>query len=61
MSIPLEQHGEGREARSYALSSAARPFISLATLWPQVLALRFVDRVGKGIRGALRDAGVLGR
>ena len=34
----------------YALSSAARPFISLATMWPQVLALRFVDRVGKGIR-----------
>jgi len=40
----------------YALSSAARPFISLATLWPQVLALRLVDRVGKGIRGAPRDA-----
>lgn len=40
----------------YALSSAARPFISLAMTWPQVLALRFVDRVGKGIRGAPRDA-----
>ena len=40
----------------YALSSAARPFISLATMWPQVLALRFVDRVGKGIRSAPRDA-----
>jgi MFS family permease len=40
----------------YALSSAARPFMSLATMWPQVLALRFVDRVGKGIRSAPRDA-----
>ena len=40
----------------YALSSAARPFISLATMWPQVLALRFVDRVGKGIRTSPRDA-----
>jgi len=40
----------------YALSSAARPFISLATMWPQVLALRLIDRVGKGIRSAPRDA-----
>jgi MFS family permease len=40
----------------YALSSAARPFISLATMWPQVLALRLLDRVGKGIRSAPRDA-----
>jgi len=40
----------------YSLSSAARPFISIAASWPQVLALRFVDRVGKGIRGAPRDA-----
>lgn len=40
----------------YALSSAARPFISLATIWPQVLALRFIDRVGKGIRTSPRDA-----
>ena len=40
----------------YALSSVARPFISVASAWPQVLALRFVDRVGKGIRNAPRDA-----
>lgn len=40
----------------YVLSSAARPFISLATMWPQVLALRFIDRVGKGIRTSPRDA-----
>ena len=40
----------------YSLSAAARPFISIATTWFTVFALRFVDRVGKGIRGAPRDA-----
>ncbi|HLG56142.1 MAG TPA: MFS transporter [Vicinamibacterales bacterium] len=40
----------------YALSSAARPLIALSTAWPQVLAIRVLDRMGKGIRGAPRDA-----
>jgi MFS family permease len=40
----------------YGLSSAMRPFIGAATSWTQVLALRFADRLGKGIRGAPRDA-----
>jgi MFS family permease len=40
----------------YALSSLARPFIALTTSWPQVLAIRALDRTGKGIRGAPRDA-----
>lgn len=40
----------------YSLSSAVRPLIALAGAWPQVLALRFFDRLGKGIRGAPRDA-----
>lgn len=40
----------------YGLSSAVRPLIAIATAWPQVLAIRFVDRLGKGIRGAPRDA-----
>ena len=40
----------------YGLSSAVRPFISVAASWPQVLALRFIDRFGKGVRGAPRDA-----
>lgn len=40
----------------YALSSAVRPFIGLASSWTQVLALRFTDRLGKGVRGAPRDA-----
>jgi MFS family permease len=40
----------------YGLSSFFRPFIGLAQVWPVVLALRFIDRVGKGIRSSPRDA-----
>lgn len=40
----------------YSLSSLMRPLIGLVTTWPQVLGIRFLDRVGKGIRGAPRDA-----
>jgi MFS family permease len=40
----------------YGIASAARPLIGIATAWPQVLAIRFSDRLGKGIRGAPRDA-----
>jgi MFS family permease len=40
----------------YGLSSAVRPLIGLATSWIHVLGLRFVDRLGKGVRGAPRDA-----
>jgi MFS family permease len=39
----------------YAVSSLARPFIAITTTWPQVLVIRALDRVGKGIRGAPRD------
>jgi MFS family permease len=40
----------------YTLSSIARPLIGLAGSWLQVLALRVTDRIGRGIRGAPRDA-----
>lgn len=40
----------------YAISGVARPFIGFATLWPTVLVLRVIDRIGKGIRTAPRDA-----
>jgi len=40
----------------YGISSAVRPFIALASTWIHVLGLRFTDRLGKGIRGAPRDA-----
>lgn len=40
----------------YTLASIARPLIGVAQSVAQVLALRVADRVGKGIRGAPRDA-----
>ncbi|NJD05162.1 MAG: MFS transporter [Methylococcaceae bacterium] len=40
----------------YALAAFSRPLIALASVWPVVLALRFMDRVGKGLRSSPRDA-----
>ncbi|HKE48527.1 MAG TPA: MFS transporter [Rhodanobacteraceae bacterium] len=40
----------------YALAGFARPLIGVATSWLGVLACRFADRVGKGLRTAPRDA-----
>src|ERR1700704_600130 len=40
----------------YSISSLARPFVALAATWVQVFAVRVLDRVGKGIRSAPRDA-----
>ena len=40
----------------YTLSGMMRPLIGLAAAWPAVLALRFADRVGKGLRTSPRDA-----
>jgi MFS family permease len=40
----------------YGLSSVARPLVALATGPLHVLAVRLVDRLGKGVRGAPRDA-----
>jgi MFS family permease len=43
-------------AGGYLLSSSARPLIALAGAAWHVLALRLVDRVGKGLRTSPRDA-----
>ena len=40
----------------YGLASLVRPLVAFAQTAPQVLAIRFTDRVGKGVRGAPRDA-----
>ena len=40
----------------YSISTIAKPFMYLATSWGSVLAIRFSDRVGKGIRASPRDA-----
>lgn len=40
----------------YALSSLARPLVAVATTPYHVLWIRLADRIGKGTRGAPRDA-----
>jgi len=40
----------------YGLSALSKPFFYFASSWTTVLAVRWVDRVGKGIRTAPRDA-----
>lgn len=40
----------------YGLSSCARPLLALVTAPWHIFTIRFVDRVGKGVRGAPRDA-----
>lgn len=40
----------------YALSSVMRPMMGFAASWGHVLAVRFSDRVGKGMRTSPRDA-----
>jgi MFS family permease len=40
----------------YAIAAIAKPLLAFATVWPQVLMIRFFDRLGKGIRGSARDA-----
>ncbi len=43
-------------AFGYGLAAVGKLLISVAGVWPTVLAGRVVDRFGKGVRGAPRDA-----
>jgi len=49
-------HAKGWVAGGYGLAALSRPLFYLASSWPMVLALRFADRVGKGLRTSPRDA-----
>jgi MFS family permease len=40
----------------YSLSALSKPLLGLSRVWSTVLGFRFLDRVGKGIRTAPRDA-----
>jgi Arabinose efflux permease len=40
----------------YGLAAASRTLIAVAGRWPAVLGARLIDRTGKGIRSAPRDA-----
>ena len=47
---------QGIAATGYGLAAFTKPFFALATGPGLVFLARFVDRIGKGIRGAPRDA-----
>lgn len=47
---------KGLMVLGYSISTLSRPVIAVSATWPQVLGGRFVDRLGKGIRTAPRDA-----
>jgi Major Facilitator Superfamily len=49
-------NSKGLVVGGYGLSNAARPLIGFAFGWAAVLILRFLDRAGKGLRTAPRDA-----
>jgi MFS family permease len=43
-------------AAGYGISTLSRPFVALAQNWHAVMGSRFIDRFGKGVRTAPRDA-----
>ncbi len=47
---------KGLTAGGYGISTLSRPVLALATGWHMALTARFLDRVGKGVRTAPRDA-----
>jgi MFS family permease len=49
-------HRKWLMAAGYGISTLSRPLLATAPNWGQVLASRFTDRFGKGIRNAPRDA-----
>ena len=40
----------------YSFSAITKPLFALAKVWPLVLAIRVLERIGKGVRSAPRDA-----
>jgi MFS family permease len=39
----------------YFVANAVKPILAVVTAWPQILLIRFTDRLAKGVRGAPRD------
>jgi MFS family permease len=50
------RHRKNPAATGYCLSTIVKPLFALSTSGTQVLGIRFLDRIGKGIRTAPRDA-----
>ena len=40
----------------YSFSTITKPLFALAQTWPAVLVFRVIERIGKGLRDAPRDA-----
>jgi len=40
----------------YSISAAMKPLFSLSYIWQSVVGIRIIERIGKGIRNAPRDA-----
>ena len=54
----LTDHIERRKpvvVAGYTVANAVKPLLAMVTAWPQILAIRFADRLAKGVRGAPRD------
>ena len=49
-------HRKAFAVAGYALSAVVKPFMYIAASWGMVTGIRFIDRVGKGVRNAPRDA-----
>lgn len=47
---------KGLAVFGYGLSALMKPLLGLAASWPLILVLRWLERLGKGIRTAPRDA-----
>jgi len=47
---------KGFIAAGYTPTAIVKPIIAFITTWPEMLVIRIVDRAGKGIRTAPRDA-----
>lgn len=43
-------------AAGYGVSTLSRPITAVSSVWPHVMGARFMDRFGKGVRTAPRDA-----
>ncbi len=50
------RHRRPLVATGYGISALGKALLALAGAWPMVLAARFTDRMGKGLRGPPRDA-----
>lgn len=50
------RRSKGMIVLGYTLAGMARPLMVLATSWTGIMALRFMDRLGKGLRSSPRDA-----